>query len=443
MKQKILMTFVESGFGHISSMESIYDALVDGYSDTYDIVKSFIMREDDLPHLKRLEKFLVKQVQNTNKISWFGDFIFTIVRILGSDHIMRFVHRQLAFKAWREGMQALIKRNPDIIVTNHYFTNMLAVDYRAKHNPHVRIINYNPDCTLHTFWDHRDGIFVVNNKGAFDKALKYKFKKDNLRLVTPCVRECIEKCDMTREQLRDKYGLPQDKFTVALADGGYMMGRGHKFAKALIKAGLPITLLVIAGSNEERYNEFKAIEEGRDKLKVSDGMTLKVYSFMPEAYELYGAADVFLTKGGPNAVLDSIYMNTPVMINYTPHVIEKGTVKTYIGEFGCGETAYKIKKAVKRIAHLINDRSDLDKYRANIDKLKAAGNGSRSVARIIDSEGEIQREEDRQRGILYDCDKRDTRAAAADSAKTILDDAMKTGIIIEKQPDVAELTVSE
>ena len=51
MKQKILLTYVESGFGHISSMDSIYDALCEKYGDVYDIQKSYILTEDGFKNL--------------------------------------------------------------------------------------------------------------------------------------------------------------------------------------------------------------------------------------------------------------------------------------------------------------------------------------------------------------------------------------------------------
>ena len=383
MKQKILLTYVESGFGHISSMDGIYDVLCEKYGDIFDIQKSNILTEDGFTNLIRINKFLIKQVQNTNKIPYFGRAIFPFISFLGGHKLLRFFHRQMANKSFRQGLYALRKRNPDVIVTNHYFTNLLAVEYKRRVNPDVVIINYNPDPTLHSFWDSRDGIFVVNNPLAYKKALKYKFKPDNLLQVTPCVRKCVENNTSSREQLREKYGLPRDKFTVVIADGGYMLGRGPKFAKKLIKSGLPITLCIIAGENKKRYKQFKDIEDGNAKLKVAPGMTLKTYPFMKEAYELYGAADVFLTKGGPNAVLDSIYMHTPVMINYCPHVIEAGTVKVFIDENGCGDTVYTPKKAVRRIKEFMADKSLLGVYEDKINELIAKGNGSDAVADIV------------------------------------------------------------
>lgn len=426
------MTYIESGFGHISSMDSIYGELLQDYGDEYDIQKSYIMREDGFPHLMRLERFFAKQVENTNKIPGFGKFIFFFIQLLGSHKIMRFVHRQLAIKSFREGLEAFKRRKPDVIVTNHYFTNMLAVEYKHRIDPDVVIINYNPDCTMHSIWDKRDGVFIVNCKRALDKALKFKFKPENLRTVNPCVRKCVEQNTKTRAELREKYGLPQDKFTVTIADGGYMFGRGPKFARKLIKKGLPITLCIIAGNNEKRYNEFSAIAEGKSKLKLKDGMTLKVYRFLPEAYELYGASDVFLTKGGPNAVLDSIYMHTPVMINYTPHVIEEATVDVYIDELACGETAFKPKTAIKRIEHFMADNSDLVKYGENIDKFLAVGNGAAAVAEIIVAES-------KKRGAVGG-DESDTPSDKRDAAFA---DELSDSVVIGGEPTVEPDTSDE
>ncbi|MCH5159086.1 MAG: hypothetical protein J1F33_07815 [Clostridiales bacterium] len=399
MKQKVLLLYLESGFGHISSMDSIYQALCDNYSDRYDIQKSYIMRDDGFERLARMETFFCKQVENTNKIPGFGRFIFWFISLLGGQHVMRFFHRQLAVRSFREGLEALRRRNPDVIVSNHYFTDLLAVEYKHRINPDCVVVNYNPDNTLHTFWDKRDGIFVVNNIHAFKRALKLGFKEQSLRLVTPCVRQVVEKNTATRGALREKYGLPADKFTVVVADGGYMAGRGPRFACELIKRKLPITLCIITGKNRKRYEQFKAIEEGRDKkIKVDEGMTLKVYEFVPEAYELYGAADVFLTKGGPNAVLDSVYMRTPVIIDYCPHIIEETTAKFFIDEYHCGETAFNKNKAVKRIRALMADGSALNKYTENIENFIAIGNGANAVADIIDAEAAKAKAEIATRG---------------------------------------------
>ncbi|MCH5165358.1 MAG: hypothetical protein J1G01_03050 [Clostridiales bacterium] len=435
MKQKVLITYIESGFGHISSMDSISVAFEEKYGDSYDIEKSYILTDDGFTNLEHMNRFLIKETQYTNKIPYFGRIVFPVISLLGGHKVMRFVHRQVAHKSFRQGLEAIRRRKPDIIVTNHYFTDLLAVEYKRRFDPDVVVINYNPDPTLHTFWDRRDGVFVVNNPLAYKKAQKYKFKQENLRLVTPCVRSCVEQNELSREKLREKHGLPQDKFTVVVADGGYMLGRGPRFAKALIKSGLPITLCVIAGKNKKRYDEFCAIAEGKSKLKLSEGMTLKVYEFLENAYELYGAADVFLTKGGPNAVLDSIYMHTPVIINYCPHVMEAGTVKVFINKHGCGETAYSKRKTIKRIRALMKDKTPLDEYERNIESLIAEGNGATAVADIIEQEAAKQRFMYEAKGVLCenDCEPQSAEQdkATSDEAQEIIAEAQAESILAD------------
>ncbi len=441
MKQKILFTFIESGFGHISSMESIYAALTDKFGDSYDIERCNIMTDDGLPHLVKMDKFIIDQVKNTNKIPMFGKWVFPFIGFLGGHKLVRFFHRQMAVKSFREGLEALRRREPNVIVTNHYFTNLLAVEYKRRIDPDAVVINYNPDITLHTFWDKRDGIFVVNSEMAYKKALKYRFKPELLRCVTPCVNMTAENNTLTRAQLRDKLGLPQDKFTVVVADGGYMLGRGPKLARALIKSKLPITLCIIAGKNDKRLKEFTEIAEGKRRLKVSPETTVKVYPFMTNAYELYGAADVFLTKGGPNAVLDSIYMRTPVIIDYCPHVIEEATAKLYVKTLRCGETAFTKRKAVKRIRRMMEDRSDLDRYVENIEKFVATGNGAGKVADIIATEADVQRKAYAARGVEFDTAERALSRAATEFARSAPEAADVQITINDEAP--AEITVAK
>lgn len=442
MKQKILVTFIESGFGHISSMESIYAALTDKYGDSYDIERCNIMTDDGFPNLVKMDKFIIDQVKNTNKIPLFGKWVFPFIGFLGGHKLVRFFHRQMAVKSFRQGLEAFRRREPNVIITNHYFTNLLAVEYKRRIDPDVVVINYNPDITLHTFWDKRDGIFIVNSEIAYKKALKYRFKPEMLRCVTPCVSMNAERNTLTREQLRDKFGLPQDKFTVVVADGGYMLGRGPKFARALIKSKLPITLCIIAGNNDKRYKEFTEIAEGKRRLKVAPGMTVKVYPFLKNAYELYGAADLFLTKGGPNAVIDSIYMRTPVMIDYCPHVIEEATAKLYIKTLHCGETAFRRHKAVKRIKQMMSDRSALDGYVQNIEKFVARGNGAGKVADIIADEAEKQRKAYAARGVMFDTAESALALAVEEFARNAPEQAADVKItIVDESP--AELTVIE
>ena len=73
-KQKVLMTFMESGMGHITSITSISDNLKKLYGDEFEIIDCYIMQEDNDPVLKKWEYFIINQTKNTNKFKGYGKF---------------------------------------------------------------------------------------------------------------------------------------------------------------------------------------------------------------------------------------------------------------------------------------------------------------------------------------------------------------------------------
>ena len=76
-KNKIMVTFIESGFGHITSAKAISDSLKEKYSDVFEIEDCNIMKESEKS--KSFEKFLTMQTKATNKIHGYGFFVFSIL----------------------------------------------------------------------------------------------------------------------------------------------------------------------------------------------------------------------------------------------------------------------------------------------------------------------------------------------------------------------------
>ena len=87
---------------------------------------------------------------------------------------------------------------------------------------------------------------------------------------------------------------------------------------------------MITGSNDDVYDEMIA------KVGQTGNIDLRVYRFVEDAHELYGASNIFITKAGPNAILDSVYMDTPVMTNFCASIIEQVTKAYYIDEHKTG-----------------------------------------------------------------------------------------------------------
>lgn len=386
MKKKVLMTFMESGMGHITSITSISDNLKKLYGDELDIVDSYIMQEDKDKTLKRFENFIISQTKNTNKIKGFGNFVFFIMKLIGGVHGMRFLHRTIFSKAVKKTLKVFEKHNPDIIVSTHYYMTFCALEYKKKINKNCKVVTYNPDNNIHIWWDNREHLFIVNNENALYEAIgKRKFNPAMVKQVFYTAREDIISCNLTKEEEREKLGIDKDKFCVIVADGVYACAKAKKVTDQLLKTNKPITIIMLAGKNEKLFKHYCALAESG---KLSSNITLKVLPFTKNIYEYYKAADVFVTKAGPNAILDAVFMGTPVVVDYYAHPIEKSTTKLFIDNLGVGKAIYKPKKILKQIEEWIENPSELEIYRQNTKKIDKFQNGGEEAARLIKKESE-------------------------------------------------------
>lgn len=379
-KPKILFAFTESGLGHITSMQAIKEGLEEKYNDDFEFVSIYPM--NDGGPAKKYEEFMIKQVINTNGHRGLGKFIFALLELFGRQFFLRLFHRTIIKKSTDSVVKRFCEENPDIIISTNHYTTFCALEYQKRHNPNAFVATYNPDNNTHVWWDNREKVFIVNSDKAYKEALGRNFKKSQLFKVGYTVRKALMQYDLTKEESRKKYGLPTDKFTVILADGAYASANAKDFTLELLKTTKPLTLLFIAGKNQEMQTTMNAI---RDKLSATgkDNITLKIYPFMPDIHELYRAADVFVTKGGPNSIYDSIYMGTPVIVNYCSQPMEQQSYNLWVKENGCGEGCFSKRKIRPLIESYIDNPKLLDEYKQNVAKFQGSPSGSQEAAEII------------------------------------------------------------
>lgn len=382
-KPKILVTYIESGFGHIMSARAIADGLKSKYGDEMDIVETQIMRDDNDETLIKFEKFLTNQTKATNKYWHYGDMIFAVMN-LGKRPFMNLVHHVFFRKAVNEMVESFRQRQPDVIISTHYFVTFCAMEYKRRYNSEheVTVISYNPDNNVHIWWDRRCDVFITNNSLASTEAIrKRKFDYSHVRQVYFTVRKCIRDFDLTKQQCRDKYGIPQDKFCIMIADGGYALSKSKKYCKFFLKhIKQPLTILFLAGKNEQLYREFAEIAAH----ETPSDITLIPVAFTDKIYELYAACDLFVTKAGPNSILDSLFVGTPVMVDFCPHPIERATYRLFVKHYGCGVTAFHKGVALKLINKYIADPSLLDGCRAAIkEHIDKTVDGGEQIADIV------------------------------------------------------------
>ena len=162
---------------------------------------------------------------------------------------------------------------------------------------------------------------------------------------------------------------------MVIADGVYAKAKTKKVTMELLKSDLPLTICPIAGKNEELYRELCEIKD-----KVKPNITLIPFGFVKDAPQLYGACDLFITKSGPNAILDSVMMGTPIIADYYGSPIENATKRLFIDTKKCGDYITNVKKIRARVEELMQDDGQMAELRENLKFFDKRINGAEQIA---------------------------------------------------------------
>lgn len=375
-KKRILVTYIEAGFGHITTANSIADAIEALHDPNIEVIRKYMFSED--PVLRKTEKRFVKEVKIANMFPWYNRIQMAATHILGIHNSLPFVVSTLWRRVRNRYLKELEKIRPDIIIDTHYLTSFFATQYRDKIDSHVKVVTYNPDNNVHNWWNLRVDKFIVNCRMGFDDALKHDFDRKKLMIVPFVTRQEIMEVTENKSYYRAKYNLPQERFTIMVAAGGYGKSGMRRVIKALMNVKQPITLIAICGTNKLLYNQLQLL-----KNDTPDNIDLRPYEFVKKVYELNRASDMFLTKGGPNAMLDSVLMGVPVGVFYCASHIEKMSAFLFTYILNCGRFLPRANQIVEWVNSCAGDPTILDFFIRNTKAIREAGNGANDIAKFI------------------------------------------------------------
>ena len=241
------------------------------------------------------------------------------------------------------------------------------------------IVAYNPDHNTHGWWDANADLFITNNPEATREAIEDREMDPNkVRTVNFMARKVVLDANESKEFYREKHGIPKDKFTVVLADGAYAEAKLAEYTNALLESDKELTIIPICGKNERLYKKYV-----KKVPKLPKNITLIPLRFIDYAPEIYKCADVFVTKSGPNAVTDAVFMNTPCLFNFYSAEIEKATCELFTQKYKCAIYEPNVRKAVKLIENWTEDSTNLLTLQKNTFTLDKNKNGAEEIADII------------------------------------------------------------
>mgnify|MGYP004636730295 CR=1 FL=1 len=377
-KKKVVISFCEAGQGHIVTAQSIAESLESKYGDKIEVVRDYVYRDSGDKVLIDHEKYLVKEVRRANKNRFHLVTQLILMKVFGEKFTINLVYNVAFGRIKRRLISHFAKLNADMLVSTHYECYYFACCAKQKGLINSLVVNYNPDHNVHGWWDRRGDIFIVNNPFAEQEAIEKKhFDKNRVKRVNFMARKQIVKANESKDFYREKLGIPKDKFAVLLSDGGYAAAKLEEFTDELLKTDEEITIIPVCGKNEKLLEKYKSLSE------VKPNITFMPVPFLTNIEEYYAASDILITKAGPNAITDCVFMGTPIMTNFYSGEIEKTSSNLFTEYYKTGIYEPDAVEARKKIEEYVKNPHLLDEYRKNTKQLDKHKNGADEIADIV------------------------------------------------------------
>ena len=353
-RPNVVFTFVEAGMGHIVPATAMADAFEHKYGDRCNVIRYNIFSGSASEDVVRYGKSLSNDTRKMANHKVYAVLEYAMSALIGNKGTLRFTDR-LCKKARPHVIRELAALKPDFVMSTYFSPSRISVLGRRAGSLDCLIGTYTPDPIVYPAWDKTGDVYITNNRQATEQATAAGF--NNVVQVPFVLRKQVFEAGDDKREARRKLGLPEDKFTILLADGAYGQKNLVKFTVELLKADLPVTVISVCGKNQQAYDKLTS-------LKVDCHNTTFVPLGFTDKMILYNsAADLFVGKGGANSIVESLYFGVPVIVSAYANMLEKRTAHYYIDKLGCGRIIRNKRKFIRFVKDVLDDPSLLEPCR--------------------------------------------------------------------------------
>ncbi len=353
-KIRVLFPYVEAGFGHIMPMKSIDRAFRAKYGDKVEVVSSKFYTETNDSNLIKYEKMISRQVRLYNRAPLIGHLGSLASAVFGVRLSTFACMKLMSPIACKKGIEHMRELKPDIVFSTHWASNYCAEKLSKEEKPYT--VMYCPDAQLNELFEYPCDLMLISMPYGYEKALRKKrYNIHNFKMVPFLIRNEAFEIDTDKKRLRKKLGLPEDNFTVVLAEGGYGIGKMDKMTRELLKEKIPLTVIAVCGTNKKLYDRMK-------EYKSTEYVKFQPFSFVENILEYEAAADIFCGKSG-NILAESTFFGNPSIVTHCANLIEHNIADHYMNTVGCTIKQFNVKKAVALIRDFARDESLIKPYR--------------------------------------------------------------------------------
>lgn len=297
-----LFLFSDTGGGHRASAQAVKDEMARLYGDTAVVEMVDIFVEMRRWPFDRFPQWYPAAV-GLNGVPWHVGYHLS--------NTMPMV-KLLSGAAWPYAGPSLCnlleRHRADVMVSFHGVPNAALLFARRKlalRNPFAIVAL--DLVSVHAGWFTPGAhLYIVPTEAARQRALRAGVTPKRICVIgMPTRRSFLEVRDMPQAEARALLGLPQDRPIVLVVGGGEGMGPLIPVVRAIARRRPDAHLVVIAGRNQALYHALRALDVP---------VPLQVEGFVTNIAVWMRAADVLVTKAGPNTLSEAFIAGLPLVL---------------------------------------------------------------------------------------------------------------------------------
>gem|GEM_PF-74747 len=172
--------------------------------------------------------------------------------------------------------------------------------------------------------------------------------------------------------LRRRLGVPEEARVVLIMGGADGAGPVEETVQQLLASGTASYPVVIAGRNERLHRRLSA---------KTDPATCRVLGFATNMAEWMWAADLLVTKAGPNTIMEAAHCGLPLVLTGALPGQEEGNV-AFVTSNGLGVVATKPQEIVQAIGELLADDERSARIKQAMARIRRP-QSAREIAQLI------------------------------------------------------------
>ncbi|MCU0519664.1 MAG: glycosyltransferase [Anaerolineae bacterium] len=253
----------------------------------------------------------------------------------------------------RSALCSLLHRHPaDVIVSFHPVPNY-ALSMSLRHmGLQVPFAIVAVDLvTTHAAWFVPGAdLYFVPTLAAEARAKRWGIAPDHIHVTgMPARRAFVEAIDLSQSEARAQLGLPQDRPVVLVVGGGDGMGPLGHVVRALARQSASMHVVVVTGRNRALQQELARLEL---PAPVPFRATVQIEGFVSNMEAWMRAADVLVTKAGPNTLAEAFVAGLPLVLFAALPGQEEGNID-HVVQNGAGLWAPFPRQAARAVVHLV------------------------------------------------------------------------------------------